>query len=203
MSSLKFMNDPDVTPEDAAKIINALAKAGVRPQLIEAAARNLVAVGRSDICVGNSWAAVSITGAGSDSVVQMAEFAIPDDMMGANSSLFILPCFAWTNNANNKIYDVAIGQTFATRVSVFTRTRSNNTAEVPIIELCNRGVRNSQILPLAANANYGVNNSSAAETRTIDFGMSGMKVFITGQLAVTTDVFTLNGCSVVIRNPGR
>lgn len=76
MSSLKFMNDPDVTPEDAAKIINALAKAGVRPQLIEAAARNLVAVGRSDICVGNSWAAVSITGAGSDSVVQMAEFAI-------------------------------------------------------------------------------------------------------------------------------
>lgn len=38
MSSLQFINDPDVTPEDAAKIINALAKAGVGNQITAGAA---------------------------------------------------------------------------------------------------------------------------------------------------------------------
>lgn len=38
MSSLKFMNDPDVTPEDAVKVINALAAPGVGGQIAAGAA---------------------------------------------------------------------------------------------------------------------------------------------------------------------
>lgn len=38
MNSLQFINDPDVTPEDAAKIINALAKPGVAGQISAGAA---------------------------------------------------------------------------------------------------------------------------------------------------------------------
>lgn len=38
MSSLKFMNDPDVTPEDAAKVINALAAPGAGGQIAAGAA---------------------------------------------------------------------------------------------------------------------------------------------------------------------
>lgn len=42
MSSLKFMNDPEVTPEDAAKVINALAAPGVGGQIAAGAAAAVV-----------------------------------------------------------------------------------------------------------------------------------------------------------------
>jgi hypothetical protein len=44
MSSLKFMNDPDVTPEDAVKVINALAASGVSAQMAAGAAAVVGAV---------------------------------------------------------------------------------------------------------------------------------------------------------------
>lgn len=42
MESLKFLNDPDVTPEDAVKILNALGAVGVTPQLLVKAAQNIL-----------------------------------------------------------------------------------------------------------------------------------------------------------------
>lgn len=42
MSSIKFMNDPDVTPEDAVKVINALAAPGVGGQIAAGAAAAVV-----------------------------------------------------------------------------------------------------------------------------------------------------------------
>lgn len=43
MSLLKFMNDPDVTPEDAVKVINALAAPGAGGQIAAGAAAAVVA----------------------------------------------------------------------------------------------------------------------------------------------------------------
>lgn len=45
MSSLKFMNDPDVTPEDAVKVINALSAPGVSAQIAAGAAAVVGAAG--------------------------------------------------------------------------------------------------------------------------------------------------------------
>lgn len=47
MSSLKFMNDPDVTPEDAVKVINALSAPGVSAQIAAGAAAVVGAAGNA------------------------------------------------------------------------------------------------------------------------------------------------------------
>lgn len=60
MSSLKFMNDPDVTPEDAAKVINALAAAGVRGQIAVGASAIVGAAGVSGVI--NRRVAVGVIG---------------------------------------------------------------------------------------------------------------------------------------------
>ena len=156
-----------------------------------------------EVVVASRWAAVSITGAGSDSEVLMGQVDIPDGLMGPNSTLVILPAWQWTNNANTKTFDAWVGQSLAAKTSVYNRGRTTNTAEVPIVQICNRGALNSQLLPLAANSNYGTNIATAPETRTIDFALPGMKVFFTGRLQNTADTLTLNGYTVAIRNPGR
>lgn len=156
-----------------------------------------------DIVLANKWSPMSITGAGSDVDTLMGEIAIPDGIMGPNSTLEITPAWGWTNNANTKTLDCWIGQSLASKTSVYNRGRTTNAAEVPLIILSNRGVLNSQILPLSANSNYGTNIATAPETRTIDFGLTGMKVLFTGRLAVTTDTLTLNGYTVTVKNPRR
>lgn len=203
MSSLKFMNDPDVTPEDAAKVINALAAPGVGGQIAAGAAAVVRAAGFTERTLANIWAAVSITGAGSDSDVLMGQVDIPDGAMGPNSTLVILPAWQWTNSANTKTFDVWIGQSLASKTSIYTRGRTTNAAEAPHIRICNRGSKNSQLLPLSALANFSTNIPIAAETRTIDFSLPGMKIFFTGRLQNTADSLILNGYTASIINPGQ
>lgn len=169
----------------------------------EHAASLVAAAGVVDLVIANVFAPMSITGAGSDSDVLMGQVDIPNGMMGKNSALIILPSWQWTNNANTKTFDAWVGQSLASKTSVYNRGRTTNVAEVPIIQVCNRGVLNSQVLPLSANSNYGTNIATAPETRTIDFSLSGMKVLFTGRLQNTADSLTLNGYTVIIRNPGR
>lgn len=203
MSSLKFMNDPDVTPEDAVKVINALAAAGTSGQIAAGAAAVVGAAGFIERTLANIWAAVSITGAGSDSDVLMGQVNIPDGAMGPNSTLVILPAWQWTNNANTKTFDVWIGQSLASKTNIYNRGRTTNASEVPHIRICNRGSKNSQLLPLSAHSNFGTNIPIAAETRTIDFSLPGMKIFFTGRLQNTADSLILNGYTASIINPGQ
>lgn len=60
MSSLKFMNDPDVTPEDAVKVINALAAAGVSGQIAAGAAAVVGAAGASAAAYSSAAAPTAI-----------------------------------------------------------------------------------------------------------------------------------------------
>lgn len=161
------------------------------------------AAGPIERTLANIWAAVSITGAGSDSDVLMGQVAIPDGDMGPNSTLVILPAWQWTDNANTKTFDVWIGQSLTSKTSIYNRSRTTNAAEAPHIRICNRGSKNSQLIPLSGNSNFGTNINIAPETRTIDFSLPGMKIFFTGRLQNTADSLILNGYTASIINPGQ
>lgn len=70
MSSLQFINDPDVTPEDAAKIINALAKPG---------AKNQITAGANAI----------VGAAGSFAEIRGATYILLGDSIAANNALSV------------------------------------------------------------------------------------------------------------------
>jgi hypothetical protein len=183
--------------------LDELGRRRASPNNAEYADAVLIASGHTDFVLANVFTPVSITGAGSDSDVLMGQVDIPEGVVGRNSALIILPAWQWTNNANTKTFDAWVGQSLASKTSVYNRGRTTNAAEVPIIQICNRGVLNSQVLPLSANPTYGTNIATAPETRTIDFSLPGMKVLFTGRLQNTADSLTLNGYAVIIRNPGR
>lgn len=156
-----------------------------------------------DIVLANRWTPMSITGAGSDVDTLMGEIPIPDGLMGPNSTLEITPVWGWTNNANTKTFDCWVGQSLASKTSLYNRGRTTNAAEAPLIQISNRGVLNSQIMPFSANSNHGTNIATPPDTKTIDFGLSGMKILFTGRLAVTTDTLTLNGYTITVKNARR
>lgn len=86
MSSLQFINDPDVTPEDAAKIINALAKPGVSGQISAGAAAVVGAAIKAD----PSLSTIALLGFGVPLIVA------PSGSVAANGALTLGTALALT-----------------------------------------------------------------------------------------------------------
>lgn len=147
-----------------------------------------------------NYVSFSLTGAGSTSETLMGQVIIPDNVMGPNSKLVIEPLWQWTNNANSKTFSVKIGNAgLGVAATLYTRTRTVNLSEAVIISLANRGVKNSQYLPLVAD--YAFNNSQQIFTSSYDFAQPGWSLYFSGSLTNTADNLALLGTTVTVVNP--
>ena len=154
----------------------------------------------SPIILACSHVPFSLTGAGSTSETLMGQVIIPDDVMGPNSKLVIEPLWQWTNNANSKTFSVKIGNAgLGVASTLYTRTRTVNLSEAVIISLANRGVKNSQYLPLVAD--YAFNSPQQIFTSSHDFAQPGWSLYFSGSLANTTDTLAFLGVTVTVVNP--
>lgn len=109
MSSLKFMNDPDVTPEDAVKVINALSAPGVSAQIAAGAAAVVGAAKNIWLPVSETYGSRTITNAGP---IVMASATIP--ALTANGRIRVSGMFEMNTTAHNRTVTCKLGgQTFS------------------------------------------------------------------------------------------
>jgi hypothetical protein len=156
-------------------------------------------VSGSIICLANSGVKVNLTGTTSETLLYT--LALPDGIMGPNSSLQIEPAFNWTNSANNKTVKIAVGQTLVGATTLFTRTRTT-TGDLPLIRLTNRGVTNSQIEVFSGMGVYGANSANflVENTRAANFSLPNLNLYITGTLANAGESLDLNAVMVSVIN---
>lgn len=115
----------------------------------------------------------------------LESFLIPAGLLGVNSILQIEPLWTYTNNANNKILSVRIGE-----IPIYSATRTTSATEAPLIVLMNRNSAKSQIAPYGSNGNYMTAGTVTPQTYTIDFSKNQV-VFITGRRASSGDTIKL------------
>lgn len=128
--------------------------------------------------------------------------AIPDGIMGPNSAMRIEPVWSFTNSVNNKIIRIRIGATIAGSF-VHERTRTAASLESPLIVLANRGVRNVQANSYTAVGNYVNNSTGVVGALGVDFAAAGLNLYVTGQLANTSESISMEALMVSVLNPYR
>lgn len=141
----------------------------------------------------------SVTGTVSETALRT--IPIPDGAMGANSRLVIKPVWQYTNSANNKIIAVKIGASLGGATTYYTRTRTTSNAEMPLIEIVNRGAVNSQVILYGQSGGYAVAQAANNITATYDFATASTNIYVTGTLANTGETIQLDSLWVDIVNP--
>lgn len=119
------------------------------------------------------------------------EHELKAGLIEKNDTIKITPVFSNNNNANNKIWSVIVGG-----VTVWSRTRTTTTGDMPLIELRNRNSLNSQIYPQSPSSTYATGTAAPA-TFAIDFSVN-QKIQITAQKAVAGDTMALESVLVEI-----
>lgn len=150
------------------------------------------------IVVYSNFVPFALTGTTSETL--MGQALIPENLIGPNSVIKVEAAWQWTNNANNKSFNVKVGNAGAgSASSIYARTRTTNQSESIVYSLANRGSKASQVHQLASD--YAVNNSNPLYTSAFDFSQSGWAIYFTGTLANSADTLTFAGCTVTIINP--
>jgi hypothetical protein len=156
-----------------------------------------------DVCksllLACSGVQVSVTGTLDETALSVID--IPDGAMGPNSALKLIFSSTWTDSANSKTGAVRIGQTIAApTIRSYARTTTTTAKQdFPLILLHNRGSLTSQF-DISATS-FGTNVTTAPAERSINFGQTGNKIFITGRVTAIAESFTLNSVYAEIINP--
>lgn len=148
--------------------------------------------------------AVTTTLTGTTSKTLMASYLIPSGVMGPNSTLIIEPCFTYTGSTNLKTMEVAIGPSVGNLLFSWSRARNSasQVAEVPLIQLINRGTQGSQIYPTSSASTYATALTTTPGTYSIDFLIDNY-VYVFGTLVSAAESIVLQSMMITVRNPGK
>lgn len=137
--------------------------------------------------------AVPVTLSATTSEEVLFSGTIPAGLMGVNGALRCSPLFTFTNSGNNKTFRLRTGATALTGSIWAANVATTLVSQEAIPQTWrNRGVANSQITFVAANAHTG-SQSSTANTATTEDTSVGMTFAITGQKASAGETITLEG----------
>jgi hypothetical protein len=162
---------------------NYFAAANAGPQFVP------TVIGNPLLAVGSNSAYTQTTG----SNVNLASVLIPGGTMGINGSLRISSANSCNNTGGNKIASLYM----PSGTAVWTQTMTSTTYYEELINMCNRGVQNSQITTKGANAGPGAVAWASSQLTAINTAVDNLLIF-TGQLAVATDALVLEMFSVEV-----
>lgn len=176
MNSLQFMNDPDVTPEDAVKVINALAKSGAAKQILQEAAAALLGAAP----LYKSAVAVSIVDTAGQGTAEttLASVTIPAATLGPNDGLLMEILWSCTNSAAAKRIRGRFGGTVLWNLDLTTHLTYRQN-----VILLNRGTVASQVIQANNVTIFSPIGSGGVQTATVDFSVAQV-LTITGQFPV-------------------
>ena len=145
--------------------------------------------------IAQSAVAVPLTGTASETT--LASVTIPGGLMGTNGSIQITTLWTVTNSGNTKTLRVRFGSSLgtATAFQAPALTTSATLQSVGIIR--NRGAANSQVGGQANATSVFTNSTGSAVTGAIDTTVD-QTIFISGQLATTSETITLESYRVDI-----
>lgn len=126
----------------------------------------------------------------STSAIDLATHTITASSMGANGRVIVQPCWAFPNNANNKVISTTFGAS-----NIYAKTRTTSTQETPLIDVRNAGVTGRQFSAWA-NSGGPATASTSGFVRTAIDTTADVNCYIRGQLAVATDFIILESHSV-------
>ena len=108
-------------------------------------------------------------------------YKIIGESMGLSGSLKTTPAFKIINSAGAKVSSVKFGTQ-----SLYSKSRTTSTDELPLIEMLSRGLANKQFIPYNGSSTYGSGLSAAGGYGSADTSIDNNLTYI-ANIAVATD----------------